>query len=179
MVPESDNDDARTVEVKGGVYALATHPESKADPKVKVKGCAYALAGRPESGSYGGGRRPFRLWRLFVVSPSGKQVVVIWNRDDLVSRVKENLELKIGLPYGLQVLRKRGVEKPLVDDHLLYKSNIRDGGVIVASVYETTSFQIFVKGRNGKTYVLWMNSLDKVDDIKHKIELKDGTPVKE
>ena len=27
--------------------------------------------------------------------------------------------------------------------------------------------------------VLWMNALDKVDDIKHKIELKDGTPVTE
>ena len=51
MVPESDNDDALTVEVKGSVYALATRPESEADPKVKVKGGAYVLAAHPESGS--------------------------------------------------------------------------------------------------------------------------------
>ena len=84
-----------------------------------------------------------------------------------------------GLSYGLQILRKRGVEKPLVDEHLLYNSNMRDEGVIVASVGDTTSCQIFVKGRNGKSFVLWMKSLDMVDDIKRKIELKDGIPVKE
>ena len=44
MVPEGDQDDARTVNVKGSVYALAVRPGSEADPKVKVKGCAYALA---------------------------------------------------------------------------------------------------------------------------------------
>ena len=43
----------------------------------------------------------------------------------------------------------------------------------------TSSFQIFVKGRNGKNTVLWVNSMDKVDDIKHNITLKDGIPVKE
>ena len=76
-------------------------------------------------------------------------------------------------------MRKRGVEQPLVDDHLLYKSNIRDEAVIIASVCDTNSFQIFVKGRNGKSFVLWMKSLDTVDDIKREIEKKDGIPVKE
>ena len=141
------------VTVKENAWRLPVLSESRTEhPTGTVKESAWRLPVLSESRTAGGRviRRPFRLWRLFAISPSGKQVVVMWNRNDLVSRVKENLELKTGLPYGLQVLRKRGVEKPLVDEHLLYKSNVRDEDVIVASVCETTSFQIFVKGRTAR-----------------------------
>ena len=75
----------------------------------------------------------FRTWRLFVGSQRGKQIVVMWNRNDRVSHVKKYLELKTGLPCGLQVLRKRGVEKPLVEDRLLYNSSVRDQDTIITT----------------------------------------------
>ena len=36
-----------------------------------------------------------------------------------------------------------------------------------------------MKGRNGKNTVIWVKSMDKVDDVKRKITLKDGIPAKE
>ena len=107
-------------------------------------------------------RRPFRVWLLSVIFPNGKQVVVMWNRKDCVSHVKKYLELKTSLPRELQILHKKGVSTPLVDEHLLFNSNVRDEDVVVLSMSPTSSFQVFLKGRNGKNTFLWAKSLDKV-----------------
>ena len=40
-------------------------------------------------------------------------------------------------------------------------------------------FQIFIKGKNGKSTLLWVKGSDLVDDIKCKIAFKDQIPVKE
>ena len=68
------------------------------------------------------------------------------------------------------------MKKPLVDERLLYNSSVRDEDMIITSVCETSSYQIFVKGQNGKTLVLWTNTLDTVDEVKDKIAEKTGLP---
>ena len=120
-----------------------------------------------------------RANRLIIVFPNGRQIVVMWNKADKVVHVKRKIEEKTGLPCNLQVLQKRGAKQPLVDEHLLASSNTRDEDVVILSVSQTSSYQIFVKGKNGKSTVLWVRSLDTVDEVKDKIAEKTGLPVKE
>ena len=151
------------------------------DQTAKVEGAAWRLPAVLESGTDGlrliG--RPFRMWRLIVSYPNGKLVVVMWNCNDLVSHVKERLQEKTGIPCQDQILQMRGVGSPLVDEHYLFNSNVRDNDVVSMSVCATNSFQIFVKGKNGKTTVLWVTPLDTVNDIKGKIAAKDFAPLKD
>ena len=138
MESENNNDGVKApyhqlpsaAKVKESAWRLPVLSESGTERSAgKVKESAWRLPVLSESRVDGGRviRRPFRLWRLFAISPSGKQVVVMWNRNDLISHVKKYLEVKTGLPYELQILRKGGAEKPLVDEHLLYDSNMRRG----------------------------------------------------
>ena len=120
-----------------------------------------------------------RTNRLIIVYPNGRQIVVMWHKADKVVHIKRRIESKTSVPCEQQILLKRGASEPLIDEQLLAGSNVRDEDVAVLSVAQTSAYQVFVKGRNGKNTVLWVNSLDTVDGIKHKIELKDGVPFKE
>ena len=95
----------------------------------------------PQRGAgYDAPRRPFRVWLLSVIFPNGMQVAVMWNRTDRVSHVKNYIELKTSIPRDLQILHQRGVSTPLVDERLLYDSNVRDEAVINLTFCTTSSF---------------------------------------
>ena len=78
--------------------------------------------------------KPFRTWRLHVIFPSDKQVVVMWNRNDPVSHVKQYLEVKYGIPREQQVLQWVGAAKPLVNERKLVEYNLGDEAVVRLSV---------------------------------------------
>ena len=103
----------------------------------------------------------------------------MWNCKDTVLHVKKYLEEKTGVSCQEQILQRSGTGITLVDEHLLFDSNMTDEHVVILSVSQTSSFQIFVKGRNGKNTVLWVKSLDKVNDIKDKIASKHMIPAQE
>ena len=124
--------------------------------------------------------RPFRTWRLLVVFPNGKEIVVMWNRNDSVLHVKDRLENKIGIPRTQQVLQLAGVASPLLDGCKLVEYNMKDEAVIRLSFATAEAhFQIFVNGNFGKTMTIWVKPSDLIDDVKGKIAEKQLIPAKD
>ena len=92
------------------------------EPKGMAKGCAHSVSLRtlkPEPTGMvkalpvvAGCRRSFRMWRVYVDFPNGKQVTVMWNRLDTVLRVKKYLEDKTSVPWQELILHKRRVRAP-------------------------------------------------------------------
>ena len=126
------------------------------------------------------GHPHFRTWRLFVGFPERQT-----DRCDVESQrpclAREEAPRAEDRPPArtADLAEERRREAPCRRAPALQQQRQRRGCRSSPASALHTAFQIFVKGKNGKSYVLWMKSLDTVDDIKHKIELKDGTPVKE
>ena len=50
---------------------------------------------------------------------------------------------------------------------------------VMCSLAQAPYFQIFVKGKLGKNMTIWVQSTDKVNDVKRKLSSKDNIPVQE
>ena len=54
----------------------------------------------------------------------------MWNRKDTVLHVKKYLKEKTDVPCQGLISHTKGVSAPLVDEHLLFNSNVRDEDVV-------------------------------------------------
>ena len=111
----SDAEGLKRVGSSGRGYLDAEGGKQGAAEVEGLKRVGSSGRGNPEASGRRHITRPFRTWRLFVVFPSGKQVTVMWNRNDTVSHVKSYLEVKTGVPQTQQVLMWAGSESPLCD----------------------------------------------------------------
>ena len=109
------------------------------------------------------------VMQIFVKTPSGKTIVLEVEPDDSVENVRMKIEEKEGIPTEQQCLKF--ADRELEDGHTLNDFNIRNRSVLLLSV-----MQIFVKTPSGKTIVLKVDPGDSVENVKMKIQEKEGIP---
>jgi len=134
---------------------------------------------------------PFRTSRLVVNFPSGKRIIMMWNKSDSVAYIKSAIENKMGIPTRNQVLHWSGAAAPLQDNRTLTSYNIRDEAHINVEVlledgskehmnydnlHDELGFKIWVQTIGGQNVAVVINNTDSTDFLKLRILKWTGIP---
>ena len=111
---------------------------------------------------------------VFVKTPSGKTVTLGVNPNDRTETVKAKLVHHTGLSPVQQYLTFVG--KQLVDGHTLSDYNIHRGDTLNLLCNLHNGMKIFVKTLTGKTITLKVEPCDSIENVKAKIQDKEGIP---
>jgi len=114
--------------------------------------------------------------QIYVRPVTGKDIILNVDYNDTIEIVKSKIQDKEGIPSGQQRLIFAG--KQLEDDHTLLFYNIRCQSVIYLVFCNRSRIyiQIFVNTPTGKTIDLQVESCDTIENIKLKIQYKEGIP---
>jgi len=112
--------------------------------------------------------------QIFVATLPGKTITIEVEPLDTIEKVKAKIEYKEGVPAVEQRLTF-GV-KPLEDDKALFDYNIQNGSTIHLMLRMHGGMQIFVKTLTGKTITLEVEASDTIENVKEKIQDKEGIP---
>ena len=94
-----------------------------------------------------------------------------------IGNVKQRIQDMKGIPPEQQCLKF--ADRELEDGHTLNDYNIRNRSVLLLSLKWLGFMQIFVKTPSGKTIVVEVEPGDSVENVKMKIEEKEGIPTEE
>ena len=111
---------------------------------------------------------------IFVKSIFGKTITLLVEASDRVGNIKAKIQDKEGIPLDQQRLMFAGIQ--LEDGYTLSDYNIHKESTLQLVLPLHRGMQIFINTLAGKTFTLLVEASDTIENVKAKIQDKEGIP---